>query len=420
MSKLHLSKSDRRLVGTIQLDGSKSISNRAAIVLALAGAQPADFLENLSTSRDTQILLQLLENQNNVFDAGDAGTTFRFLTAYLAARPGEQILTGSERMRERPVGELVSALRELGADIEFVEREGFPPLRIGEPRDFGKNGNLLRVPASTSSQFLSALLLIAPTLPDGLLLEPEGRIVSRPYLQMTIELMRFFGASVEWEGERIRVEAGQYFPRKMFVEADWSAASYWFSMAALATDLDLQLAGLLPESWQGDSVLMKIFEKLGVESLFEDKFLKLKKSEKPLPPIFEQDFLDCPDIAQTLAVCCSALGVQGIFSGLETLKIKETDRIAALKNELKKVGATFSKLPPHFSKRYPDRTFYLLDGQAAWQSPPVFETYRDHRMAMAFAPLAMLGEVEIEQPEVVRKSYPDFWRDLERVGFLLA
>ncbi len=416
-SFIRLEKKEKSLRGQIRLDGSKSLSNRAAIILALAGQRPTDFLENISTSKDTQILLQLLENQGDTFDAGDAGTTFRFLTAYLASRPGTQILTGSARMKERPVGNLVAALRDLGADIEFIENEGFPPLKIGEPRNFGVEKNEVKIHAGTSSQFLSALLLIAPTLPNGLVLHPEGAMVSRSYLEMTVKMMRFFGAEVSWENEKIAVRPGKYLPQKLSIEADWSAASYWFSMVSLSDEADLKLVGLHENSWQGDAVVAKMMEKLGVESRFENGFLILKKSEKPLPPVFEQDFLDCPDIAQTLAVACAGLGVQAVFSGLETLSIKETDRILALKNELKKVGVTFSKLPARFSKKQVGKTFFLLDGKANWSETPRFSTYGDHRMAMAFAPLAFLDAVEIENPEVVKKSYPKFWDDLESVGF---
>lgn len=401
------------LHGVVTLDGSKSISNRALIALALAGEQPDKWLTGLSTSRDTQTLLQLIQNPDqSLFDAGDAGTTFRFMTAFLSTRPGVQTLTGSARMLERPVGPLVAALQHLGADIRFLGNEGYPPLQIGQMTTAGRK---VRVAANVSSQFLSALLLIGPYLPEGLELMPEGPLVSRPYLDMTLGVMRHFGASVQWQGDAIVVEPGKYTPRQMAVEADWSAASYWYAMAAFSDSLDLRLRGLHRESWQGDAVLPHMMERFGIETQFGDHEIRLLKSGKPVRPMFEWDFLECPDIAQTLAVVCGGLGVSGLFSGLETLSIKETDRIGALKTELAKVEVSFAKLPMHFSKKQPEKTFYSLEGKASWSTPPRFATYGDHRMAMAFAPLGMFGEIAIENPGVVVKSYPRFWNDLERL-----
>ena len=439
MTNLLLSKPDRSLRADIKLDGSKSISNRALIALALAGANPTDWLSGLSTSKDTATLLRLLTQPTGTYDAGDAGTTFRFLTAYLACRPGTQVLTGSARMRERPIGPLVLALRELGADIQFLEKEGYPPLQIGEMRAAEGGGRAtVRVPADTSSQFLSALLLVGPYLPGGLELVPEGHLVSRPYLEMTLRLMRHFGAAAAWQGERIAVEPGGYTPRPLRVEADWSAASYWYAMAAFSDDLDLHLGGLFAESWQGDAVLADMMQSFGIQTSFEgtglsakasaEAGIRLSKNGRRTKPLFEQDFLECPDIAQTLAVVCAGLGVQGLFSGLETLSIKETDRIAALKTELAKVGVSFVKLPPHFSKKTPGKVFYSLEGlpavalakEAPPPVPPRFATYGDHRMAMSFAPLAFFQPIEIEQPGVVEKSYPGFWEDLRRAGFVAS
>jgi len=411
---LQCSKPSRELHGKIALDGSKSISNRALIALALAGEKPGKWLSNLSTSKDTQTLLQLLEQDGPPFDAGDAGTTFRFMTAFLATQEGEQVLTGSPRMLERPVGPLVEALRELGADIEYLGQPGYPPLKIGtiKPRTCR-----VQVAANVSSQFLSALLLIGPYLPEGLELIPEGPLVSRPYLEMTLGLMRHFGATVAWQGEAIVVAPGTYQPKPLVVEADWSAASYWYAMAAFSDDLDLTLQGLQEQSWQGDSVLASMMQRFGIQSVFGENEVHLKKTGTPPRPIFEYDFLACPDIAQTLAVVCSGLGTQGVFSGLETLSIKETDRIGALKAELMKVGTFFSKLPARFSKKWPEKTFYSLETQANLSAVPRFATYGDHRMAMAFAAFAMLGPVEIENPEVVSKSYPQFWAHLQQMGF---
>ena len=414
MSALHLSKSSRDLHGIIALDGSKSISNRALIALALASEKPSNWLSNLSTSKDTQTLLQLLEQSGSTFDAGDAGTTFRFMTAFLATQPGEQILTGSARMLERPVGPLVQALSELGADIQFLGKEGYPPLKIGEMKPRQRN---VRVAANVSSQFLSALLLIGPYLPEGLELVPEGPLVSRPYLEMTLGLMRHFGASVDWQGEGIVVAPGQYTPQLLTVESDWSAASYWYAMAAFSENLDLTLKGLQAHSWQGDGVLASMMQRFDIQTVFEENSVHLTKMGKAPRTLFEKDFLECPDIAQTLAVVCAGLGTNGVFSGLETLSIKETDRIGALKTELSKVGVSFVKLPARFSKKWPEKTFYNVEGKAELSALPRFATYGDHRMAMAFAAFAMLGPVEIENPEVVSKSYPQFWEHLEKVGF---
>lgn len=413
-SILQLHKTSRKLHGTIPLDGSKSISNRALIALALAGEKSTDWLSNLSTSKDTQTLLQLLEQPGTPFDAGDAGTTFRFMTAFLATQPGEQVLTGSPRMLERPVGPLVEALRELGADIEFLGHTGYPPLRIGEMKPRSRS---VHVPANVSSQFLSALLLIGPYLPEGLELIPEGPLVSRPYLEMTLGLMRHFGAAVEWQGEALVVSPGTYQAQPLAVEADWSAASYWYAMAAFSDDLDLSLHGLQQQSWQGDAVLASVMQRFGIQTVFGENEVRLTKTGVPARPFFEYDFLDCPDIAQTLAVICAGLGTNGVFSGLETLSIKETDRIGALKAELAKVGSYFSKLPARFSKKWPEKTFYSLETQANLAGTPRFSTYGDHRMAMAFAAFAMLGPIEIENPEVVSKSYPQFWAHLQQMGF---
>jgi len=422
MSHLLLSKPDRSLHAHIALDGSKSISNRALIALALAGTNPTAWLSGLSTSKDTTTLLRLLnQSTEQPYDAGDAGTTFRFLTAHLACRPGIQILTGSARMRERPIGPLVYALRELGADIQFLEKEGYPPLQIGEMRAAAAGRATVRVAADTSSQFLSALLLVGPYLPGGLDLVPEGNLVSRPYLEMTLRLMRHFGAAADWSEGRIVVEPGGYVPRPLRVEADWSAASYWYAMAAFSDDLDLRLSGLFAQSWQGDAVLADMMRRgFGIETEFEEAGIRLTRSSGwRAKPVFEQDFLECPDIAQTLAVVCAGLDVRGLFSGLETLSIKETDRIAALKAELGKLGVSFAKLPAHFSKKTPDKVFYALEGPRVWPAePPTFAAYGDHRMAMAFAPLAFFQPVEIEHPEVVAKSYPGFWDDLRRAGFV--
>lgn len=406
-------KSNRRLHGDITLSGSKSISNRALIIRALCAE---DFpIHRLANAKDTELLQQLLVSDKIVRDAGAAGTTFRFMTAYLAMQPDTQILTGTERMKKRPIGVLVDALRQLGADIEYLEAEGYPPLQINAPKDMGRTRRL-SIAANTSSQYISALLMLAPTLPQGLELQLEGNIVSRPYIEMTLALMRHFGVQSQWIEQTIKIAPQDYTPREFIVEADWSAASYYYAMAALAEAPDLQLNGLFRESAQGDAVLATMMTAFGIQTEYNEHGIRLYKKETPLPPAFEYDFLECPDLAQTLAVVCAGLGVYGAFTGLQTLLIKETDRIAALKNELAKVGVSLAALPPRFAQKS-GKTFYTIEGQAIVKNIPTFATYEDHRMAMAFAPLAMLGDIRIEEPEVVVKSYPDFWEDIERLGF---
>ncbi len=399
--------------GHVPLPASKSLSNRALIIRALA---PEPFpIHHLAEADDTQRLLHLLGSEDEVLDAGPAGTTFRFLTALLAFRPGVQVLTGSERMKQRPIGELVAALRRLGARIEYLEKEGFPPLRIGEARPAGVRR--LEVRADVSSQFISALLLVAPTLPQGLEIELQGPPVSRSYIRMTLALMQHFGVPHRREGNLIAVPRAPYQPRPYTVEGDWSAASYYFAMAALSERAELELAHLQPDSVQGDSVVAELARHFGVSHEFADKGVVVRKPQNAeTAPFFEHDFIDCPDIAQTLAVMCAGTGVQGMFAGLQTLQIKETDRIAALQRELGKTGVAFAKLPPHFS-RQTGKTWYMVDGRATLADTPLFDTYEDHRMAMALAPLALLGRIGIRDAEVVGKSYPSFWKHLEALGF---
>lgn len=413
MTTVKISKPNRRIVGEITLDGSKSISNRILIIRALCGV---DFpIHNLSTSKDTQTLASLLaQKDGNVFDCGAAGTTFRFLTAYLSLKQGTQILTGSERMKQRPIGKLVKALRALGCDIEYLEKEGYPPLKINEPKHLTTNG--LIIAADTSSQYITALLLIAPTLPKGLKLTLDGTIVSRPYIEMTLGLMSYFGVHHTWEENTITVEKQDYQPREVTVEADWSAASYYYAMSAFADELDLKLNGLFKDSLQGDSVATELGFHFGVNTVFTEGGIHLTKTGNPPTEFFEWDFVKCPDIAQTFAVVCAGQKVQGLFTGLETLFIKETDRVAALKNELAKVGVSFVKMPARFSQKS-QKQYFMIEGDFKFENTPTFPTYEDHRMAMSFAPLAMFHEIEIEEPEVVGKSYPQFWEDLKKLGF---
>ncbi|MCB0685946.1 MAG: 3-phosphoshikimate 1-carboxyvinyltransferase [Saprospiraceae bacterium] len=410
--KFLLEKDRPSVHGTIHLDGSKSVSNRVLLIRALS--KKSFEIRNLSTSDDTRAMEALIQRSDGVLDVGPAGTTFRFLTAYFSTQDGEQILTGSERMKKRPIGPLVDALNTLGADIEYMEEVGFPPLRIKPPKDLGQT-SVLDVPASISSQFISALLMIAPTLPKGLKINLVGKLVSASYLQMTLDMMQQFGIDYHFTGQTIEVSPQSYQALDFKVESDWSAASYHYAIAALSDDVDLTLKGLYRDSSQGDAATVELFSRLGLETSWTDDGVLIKKGGASRP-MLEHDFILCPDIAQTMAVVCGAMGVPGLFTGLETLSIKETDRIQALKNELRKIGVSFAKAPPRFSSRS-GKTFYMVEGKAAWDTPPVFPTYHDHRMAMAFAPLSIINPVIIEDPEVVGKSYPDFWKDLIKLGW---
>ncbi|NND06665.1 MAG: 3-phosphoshikimate 1-carboxyvinyltransferase [Saprospiraceae bacterium] len=407
-----ISKENKQLTGDILLDGSKSISNRALLIRALT-SEHFD-ISHLSTSEDSQTMVRLLNSADQELDAGPAGTTFRFLTAYLAIKEGEQILTGSARMKQRPIGPLVDALNILGANIQYLEKKGYPPLRIGDPQNLGKSSTL-QIPADISSQFISALLMIAPVLPNGLEIKLVGDLVSASYLQMTLTMMHHFGITYSYQDQVIRVPTQSYQAKPYTVEADWSAASYHYAAASLAVDADLRLHGLQPQSMQGDSITSALFKKLGLITTWHNEGLQITRHGKP-DGMLEHDYLLCPDIAQTIAVAAAGLGISSLFSGLETLSIKETDRIAALQTELMKVGTSFHKMPARFSKET-QKTYYMLEGKASWDQPPRFATYHDHRMAMAFAPLSILAPVVIEDPGVVGKSYPGFWDDLTTLGW---
>ncbi|MEO0731497.1 MAG: 3-phosphoshikimate 1-carboxyvinyltransferase [Bacteroidota bacterium] len=402
------------LTGRIALTGSKSIANRALIIRALTeGGFP---IHRLAAADDTVRLVQMLESEEDLLDAGPAGTTFRFLTGFLSRRPGYQVLTGSQRMKERPIGILVDALRELGADITYLEKEGYPPLRIGHSQLDAASE--LTIAADTSSQYISSLLMLAPTLPKGLKLTLAGEIVSVPYIKMTLSLMAYFGVEHRWEGQTIVVAPQAYQPREFTVEADWSAASYYYGLAALAPEADLQIDGLFAESVQGDAVVADLYTRFGVTSAFNETGVRIQKvAGAAVPPLFEQDFVECPDIAQTLMATCAGLGVQGLYTGLQTLFIKETDRVVAMKTELGKLGVSLYKIPARMSGKTGIQ-YFGQEGKADFTAgTPTFATYHDHRMAMALAPLALLHPVRIEDPEVVGKSYPDFYRDFATLGF---
>lgn len=412
----------------IVLPASKSISARALIINALGGGNQT--LQNLSDCDDTRVLIQALQTldksrkgqdqQVQTFDIGAAGTAMRFLTAFLAVTPGKHVLTGSERMKHRPIKPLVDALRQLGASVDYLETEGFPPLRI-EGRVL--TGGKISLPGTVSSQYISALLMIGPCLANGLELQLTGGIISRPYIEMTFALMRRFGAQVDWTAEdRIAVQPGVYRSAQTFcVENDWSGASYWYQMVALTPDPDAEivLPGLDPASVQGDAAVGTIFARLGVETEWISGRVKDAQSEigavrifkkHAAPDFLDYDFVGQPDLAQTFVVTCALLGVRFHFKGLQSLRIKETDRLNALCCELGKLGYELEER---------NGCELLWDGSRREVSDePVFDTYEDHRMALAFAPVSLLqGGVRINHPEVVSKSYPQYWEHLKSVGF---
>ncbi|HVW12459.1 MAG TPA: 3-phosphoshikimate 1-carboxyvinyltransferase [Mucilaginibacter sp.] len=418
-----LTKKDKSVNGTIQLTGSKSECNRALIIEALSGGKVT--VENVSDAADTVTLTKALKPHEwsvthgddtmmpagntlsvNEINIGPAGTAMRFLTAYFTLGDKEVILTGSERMKQRPIGILVDALCEIGASIDYAENEGFPPLRI--KGGFEQQKDTISIKGDISSQYITALLLVAPKLPRGLTLKIEGELTSRPYVEMTLAMLQQAGIQHKWEGNSIHIAKQDFKETTLYVEPDWSAASYWYAIAALADEAELFLPGLTAYSLQGDSVITEIMANFGITSKFKNGGVYLKKEIKPLQrKIF--DMKSCPDLAQTVIVVCAALGHDATFTGLETLKIKETDRVKALQNELAKIGV----------KLIEKGQVYKLDCSEKHIPEKVFiNTYDDHRMAMAFAPLALvIPEVEIEDYEVVEKSYPAFWEDLKKVGF---
>lgn len=402
-----------KISGQIKLDGSKSISNRVLIIRALC---EDDFkVENLSGSDDTQVLSKALAQESNTYDVGHAGTSYRFLTAYLSMQEGTQELTGSHRMLERPIGPLVDALKSIGANINYLGKEGYPPLSIQSPSKHLKTK--VSLSASVSSQYLTALLLIAPSLPEGLTITLEGEVVSRPYIEMTISLMESFGVSVEWKENVIKVRPQAYQARDIFVESDWSAASYYYAIASIADqDVSLTLHGLSEESLQGDSAIADITKAFGVKTVYHQQSITLTNQHTELQKqMVEYDFLKVPDIAQTVFSICAAKNIPGLFTGLQTLKIKETDRIKAFQVELEKIGVFLTKVPNRFLSSQDEH--YMLDGNCTIAEHATFDTYHDHRMAMALSPLSLLQCIRINDPMVVTKSYPHFYDDLSSLGF---
>jgi 3-phosphoshikimate 1-carboxyvinyltransferase len=425
-----LHKNSKTVNTTIQLTGSKSECNRALVIEALSQGRVK--VTNVSDAADAVLLAGILRSEpefaelNNSqnttgftpttdnrqptteVNIGPAGTAMRFLTAYYAISGEEVILTGSERMKQRPIGILVDALRTLGANIDYVEQDGYPPLHI--KGGFEQKTDLISIQGNISSQYITALLLIAARLPQGLRLQIEGELTSRPYVEMTLSMLQQAGIQHQWEDNIISIAAQEFAETSIWVEPDWSAASYWYAIAALSDEAELFLPGLTSYSLQGDSVIGEIMANFGITSQFKDGGVYLKKEPKPIVrKIF--DMIQCPDLAQTVVVVCAALGHEATFTGLETLKIKETDRIAALQNELGKMGV----------KLIEKGQVYKLDCSEKFiPQKMTIKTYEDHRMAMAFAPLALIiPELEVEDAAVVDKSYPAFWTDLEKAGFTI-
>ena len=398
---------------SVDLPASKSISNRALILHALSGGVQRPM--NLSDCDDTAVMIRALEQHGAEIDIHAAGTAMRFLTAYLSTQKGSHLLTGSARMKQRPIRLLVDALRALGADIQYADSEGFPPLLIqGKPLP----GQEITLAGSVSSQYISALLMIGPTLPQGLTIHLAGQLISVPYINLTLSLMAHYGASARWTDERtIRVEPGTYQDVPFTVESDWSAASYWYEMMALwqpQTEFPspcIELIGLFPRSSQGDSRGADLFAKLGVHTAFTPRGVELTRLGVPVARMVE-DLVDIPDLAQTFVVTCCLMGIPFRFSGLQSLRIKETDRITALQQELHKIG--------YVVKDEADSILSWNGERCPAEEHPVIATYDDHRMALAFAPAILrLPSLAIAHPEVVSKSYPTYWRHLAAAGFSL-
>lgn len=392
----------------LAITGSKSESNRLLLLNKLFNQVLA--LDNVSNSEDSQLMQKALANETALIDIHHAGTAMRFLTAYFSIQEGRTItLTGSLRMKQRPIKVLVDALNQLGAEISYVENEGFPPLKI-----VGKKiiTNSITIPSNISSQFITALSLIGTKLENGLTINLDGKIISVPYIQMTIELLNKVGIKAIFKGNIITIPFTEKIqPEKLQVESDWSSASYYYSLIALSKDSEISISTYFENSLQGDSALQHIYaEHFGVISIFENGDLILKNDPKfNLENRIELNLINTPDIAQTIAATCVGLKAKCLLTGLETLKIKETDRLVALKNELEKFGAIITITDDSLS----------IDGYTSYTDIPTLETYNDHRMAMCMAPLAQIYPIRINNEMVVEKSYPTFWEDWTKLGFTI-
>ena len=392
---------------SVQLPASKSICNRALILNALSYS-PYE-IQNLSDCDDTDVMVKALNSNDSHFDVKAAGTAMRFLTAFLSKVLGEWTITGTERMKNRPIRILVDALNAVGAKIEYLEKEGFPPLRI---MGSALQGGEISLDGGVSSQYISALLMIAPLMEKGLTLHLQGKVISKPYIHLTLQLMKQYGVESEWVGSTIKVAPQSYRPLPYTVESDWSAASYWYEMMALSQQAEIELKGLFKESLQGDAAGVKLFAQLGVATDYKAGGVVLRKNGNVCQKLI-YDFVNEPDLAQTFVTTCAFMDIPFRFTGLQSLKIKETDRIEALKCELRKLGYVLT-----------DTNGSILEWNGERCEPeahPVITTYEDHRMAMAFAPASLVRKegIEIAHPEVVSKSYPHFWENLESAGFVV-
>ena len=407
MKKIKLS-FDKFKDSTIYLNSSKSESNRLLIIKALSEKEIT--IKNLSKANDSVLLKNLLESENLVvWDAQDAGTSFRFLTSFLAIKKEHVVLSGTERMKQRPVKVLVDALNKIGAEILYLENEGFPPIYVKGKINQVKNK--LDIPGDISSQYISSLLLIAPLLEKGIEINIEEPFYSRPYVNMTLNLMNSFGIKSEVKGNKISIKNQEFSSGSYIVESDWSAASYWYSILSISDNINnLTLQGLKKKSNQGDSVISELMKSFGVNTQYKDDGIVLTKIKLDTEEI-ELDFRDCPDLAQTILVVAAYHKIKLKVSGVESLKIKETDRLLAMKNELKKIGCDF----------YEEGNYWVLEKRSQEIDEELsIDTYKDHRMAMAFAPLASKKSIIINDPDVVVKSYPTYWEDLKKVGFIIT
>ena len=407
MKKIKLS-FDKFKDSTIYLNSSKSESNRLLIIKALSEKEIT--IKNLSKANDSVLLKNLLESENLVvWDAQDAGTSFRFLTSFLAIKKEHVVLSGTERMKQRPVKVLVDALNKIGAEILYLENEGFPPIYVKGKINQVKNK--LDIPGDISSQYISSLLLIAPLLEKGIEINIEEPFYSRPYVNMTLNLMNSFGIKSAVKGNKISIKNQEFSSGSYIVESDWSAASYWYSILSISDNINnLTLQGLKKKSNQGDSVISELMKSFGVNTQYKEDGIVLTKIKLDTEEI-ELDFRDCPDLAQTILVVAAYHKIKLKVSGVESLKIKETDRLLAMKNELKKIGCDF----------YEEGNYWILEKRNREIDDELsIDTYKDHRMAMAFAPLASKKSIIINDPDVVVKSYPTYWEDLKKVGFIIT
>jgi 3-phosphoshikimate 1-carboxyvinyltransferase len=401
MNSLKINKINNTITGSVQITGSKSETNR---LLILQQFYQNLKIENSSNSDDSKLMQQALATTLNEINIGHAGTAMRFLTAYFSVKANSTVvLTGSHRMKNRPIKILVNALRALGAEIQYLEKIGYPPLKIS-----GKKlvNDFVEIEGNVSSQYISALLLIAPTLKKGLKLRFKGEVTSVPYIKMTLQLLAELGIKYSWKMNVISIQPKQAIENKtVVVESDWSSASYYYSLAALSLNSKIKLSFYKKNSLQGDAVLATIYKELGVETTFESNSILLNNSKKIIHKPLTLDLKSAPDIAQTIVVTCFGLGIECFLSGLHTLKIKETDRLVALKTEIEKLEGEVL---------ITNETLHLKPS-AKIREDVCISTYEDHRMAMAFAPLAIIVPIEIEDANVVSKSYPTFWKDFEKI-----